>query len=148
MDLPENSRSSTWYLIKHYLRALSWICLTFSRKRRGTYHSHFIKDQTASTLFRSVACYWRFVKVVHQWSYYLVYVVQTLTANLHICIEGQVFNILVRIKKQIFWCEFYALEEVLSLQEKKNWQKKKFTFCCVPLVLIEEMYIWMRNLSS
>lgn len=75
----------------------------FVQRHRGTYNSHLIKDQTASTLFRSVACYWSSVKFVHQWSYYLLYVVQTLTANLHICIEGQVFHILFKIKKQFFW---------------------------------------------
>lgn len=94
--IPLKRMSLTWYLNSTFLRV-------FCPENTEAYSTHLERGQTASTLFKWVACYCSFVKVDYHWSCYLVYLVQTWTANLCVCIESQVLSMLFRIKKLFFF---------------------------------------------
>lgn len=85
--------------MKHCLKAFCWICLIFSRRHRGTYPSHLIKNpQTSSISFISLASFWSFVPFINLWTYLL-------TVNLHICTEGQVVTCYwgLTVSLSFFW---------------------------------------------
>lgn len=85
MNLLESNRSSKWHLIQHCLKAFCWIYLTLSRRHRGTYPSHHIKNRHVQFHLDHWLAFEVLFNFFNQWRYLL-------TVNLHICIEGQVLT--------------------------------------------------------